>query len=550
MDEPIPLLAGLARAARDLQSTTKRLEKRAILADYLRGLPDAALPLGVTYLSGRPFPRHQNRRLSIGGAVFNAAVLSARPGLTEAALYDAWLRHSDASDVAHEVWAGTPEGGVTLYEVSDFFERLFSARGPSKKTPLLAGALGRMGAEEARAFVKILSGETRMGVQEGTLEDAVAAAFNLPLDEVRAANRHRADLGAVALEARHGALETHVFNYFTTVDPMLASAAADTDEVIRRLGAPVWVEDKYDGVRCQLHKVEADVRLFSRDRKDITRQFPDIAAAFAALPGTYALDGEALGIENGRSLPFIRLQQRLNRVAPAAEDVAANPVALVAFDILADGGQSLLDMPLAERRTRLEALALPRGQHLAPVAFAETAADLDALFLAARERGNEGLMCKDPASLYTSGRRGHAWLKVKRALDTLDCVIVGAEWGHGKRRGVLSDYSFAVRDDLGDRGLVTLGKAYNGLTDVEIAAMTETLLAITVQEFGRYRTVKPEIVMEVAFENIQKSARHGSGYALRFPRFVRIRTDKTVDQINTLSDVAAMYGQLTGAGGA
>src|SRR5262249_47058862 len=252
-------------------------------------------------------------------------------------------------------------------------------------------------------------------------------------------------------------LEPARFPYFTPVDPMLAQPAADAADAVRRLGATLWVEDKYDGVRCQLHKVDATVRLYSRDRRELTRQFPEVIAAFATGPGRYVLDGEGLAMEAGRALPFLRLQQRLGRIEPTPDVVAAHPVALVAFDCLAREDEALLDLPLRTRRAALEALPLPTGHPLAPVWTATSAAELDVLFAAAKARGNEGLMVKQPEAPYASGRRGAQWLKVKRPLETLDVVVVGAEWGHGKRRGVLSDLTFAVRDEAAGR-LVTIGK--------------------------------------------------------------------------------------------
>jgi DNA ligase-1 len=554
-------LAQLAAVLAAVQATTKRLEKRRVLVEYLRSLPQEALPHGARFLCGRPFPRCDIRKLSLGGATFSSALMSAHPTLTGEELNAAWLRHSDAGDTAWDVWRGEAPMGtpLTLAELADLFDALYRAKGPTAKIPLLAEAFRRMDAEEIRAFVKIMLSEPRIGAQEGTIEDAVAHAFDLPLDDVRAANRHRADLGSVAVDARLGTLEVGGFAFFTPVDPMLAHPVEGPDEAIKRLGTPVWVEDKYDGIRCQLHKVDSEVRLYSRDRKEITSQFPEVIAAYAQSTGSYALDGELMALQDGRSLPFARLQQRLNRVAPTAEIVAAHPTAMVAFDLLACGDESLLDEPLRARRARLEAMGLPPGQHIGPRFTADSAESIERFFKEAQEvRGNEGLMCKDPESAYRSGRRGFSWLKVKKPLDTLDVVIVGAEWGHGKRRNVLSDYTFAVLDDRettdakqsssvklarigGQVSLVTIGKAYGGLTDAAIAEMTERLKEITVQDFGRYRTVRPEIVLEVEFNGIQESKRHKSGYALRFPRIVRIRDDKKPLDANTLSDVETRY---------
>jgi len=238
------------------------------------------------------------------------------------------------------------------------------------------------------------------------------------------------------------------------------------------------------------------------------------------------------------------------------------PVVLVAFDLLHAGGEDLLEVPLRERRKRLDALALPdrTGERLllAHLASATSAAEVDRHFDDARERHNEGLMIKDPDSTYQPGRRGLGWLKLKKALATLDCVVVGVEWGHGKRRGVLSDYTFAVREtDAPDARLLTIGKAYTGLTDAEIAEMTERFHGITLQDFGRYRTVVPEVVVEIAFDRIMRSTRHRSGFAMRFPRIVRVRDDKAPDEIDTLPGVEALFADqatgrillATGAGG-
>jgi DNA ligase-1 len=545
-------LDALADVLAALRATRSRLEKRRILVEYLRALPDAALPLAVTYLGGRPFPRGEGRTLSVGGATLDAALRAANPQLTDDAVLAAWRRHADAADAAGELWGGIRPPGAAplrLADVAACFEALHGARGARAKTALLADAFRRMDGRAIRAFVKAMLGEARIGVQEQTLEDAVAHATGQPLEAVRAANRHRADLGAVALEARHGALAPAAFRYFTPVDPMLAQAAPDAADIVRRLGTPLWVEDKYDGIRCQLHKAGGEVRLYSRDRRDVTGQFPEVVAAFAGAPGRYVLDGELLAMEAGRPLPFLRLQQRLGRLEPSPEVVARHPVTYVAFDCLARQDASLLESPLAERRTILEALALPPGALLAPVSTAAGAEALEALFEAAQARGNEGLMAKRPDSPYASGRRGAQWLKLKRPMETLDVVVVGAEWGHGRRRDVLSDVTFAVRDE-GSGELLTIGKAYNGLTDAEIRDMTARLQALTVADHGHYRRVRPEIVLEVAFNHIQRSARHSSGYALRFPRIVRIRDDRRPENASTLADVERLAAALADPGAA
>jgi DNA ligase-1 len=346
---------------------------------------------------------------------------------------------------------------------------------------------------------------------------------------------------------------------------MLASPVADAAEVVRRVGAEAWIEDKYDGIRAQLH-VHADgrIQLFSRDLNDVTRSFPEVIGAAAVLGdlAPLVLDGELVPWREGSVLDFASLQTRLGRVRPSKELQAEVPVVLVAFDLLHHAGRDLLEDPLRDRRAALEGLGLPdrTGERilLSHLASAGSEREVDRQFDDARERHNEGLMVKDPASTYQPGRRGLGWLKLKKALATLDCVVVGVEWGHGKRRGVLSDYTFAVREsDAPDARLLTIGKAYTGLTDAEIAEMTERFTAITLQDFGRYRTVVPEVVVEIAFDRIMRSGRHRSGFAMRFPRIVRIRDDKTPAEIDTLATVESLFDEqasgrillATGAGG-
>jgi DNA ligase-1 len=328
---------------------------------------------------------------------------------------------------------------------------------------------------------------------------------------------------------------------------------------LSRMAPPVWVEDKYDGIRAQLHKQRAEVRLYSRELRDVSEQFPEVVKAASGQPWDGVLDGEVLGWRDGQALPFLALQSRLGRKAPSARVQADVPVIYVAFDALAladDGShevEPLLRLPLHDRRARLERLGLDHaeGFGLAALTTAADVEELASVFESAQARGNEGLMIKDPGSGYAPGRRGYAWLKLKKALTTLDCVVVGVEVGHGRRHGVLSDYTFAVIDDrpgAPDGRLVTIGKAYSGLTDAEIAEMTRWFEAHTLSVHGRYRVVEPAVVVEIAFDVIHRSDRHASGYAMRFPRIVRIRDDKTAADADVLSTVAAIHERLQAGG--
>lgn len=546
--------AAFADVANAIAATTSKLRKRAILAHYLRALSAEDLAIACVFTAGRPLGGADDR-LNLGWAQFSAALASVS-GADGGTFGESYLRHSDLGDVTRELLdgrAGVPDAapGLSLRDLHDAFRSVADAPSAEARTAILADTLGRATAEEARYIAKILQRDLRIGLREGLLEEAVAEAFEVSVAEVRRAGMLLGDIGAAAARARSGELAGAGMELGRPIRFMLASPVADTAEVVRRVGEEAWVEDKYDGIRAQLHAAGggSGARLFSRDLKEVTRSFPEAVEAAATLEEPLILDGELLAYREGAPLAFKDLQHRLGRVAPDAELMARVPVVYVAFDLLQLSGRSLLDDPLRDRRRLLEELRLPErtGEKIlyTHLVRAQSEAEVEALFRDAQVRGNEGLMIKDPDSTYQPGRRGLGWLKLKRPLTTLDCVVVGVEWGHGRRRSVLSDYTFAVRDTASGR-LVTIGKAYTGLTDVEIATMTEHFKSITLRDHGRFRTVVPEVVVEIAFDLIQRSTRHNSGFALRFPRIVRIRDDKSADEIDTLDQVETLHASLAG----
>jgi DNA ligase 1 len=528
-----------AQLGDQISRTTSKLKKVEILSDYLRNLDTASLPIAVVYLSGRAFPQSDQRVLQTGWAVMKRALLAVS-GIGESRLREISRAHADAGKVAYEALLErtTPEPW-TLIQSQEFFSLLAAARGPLQKTELLQRRLAVLTALEASTVVKILTGDLRIGLKESLVEEAIAQAFNAPSDDVREANMFLGDLGEVATLTSSGGLATAGVRIFRPVKCMLASPEASAEAIWDRVGTTglkCWIEDKYDGIRAQVHIAEGRVGIYSRDLRDVTGQFADLARNARELVQHEAIfDGEILAYSEGRKLTFFDLQKRLGRKTEddlflGTSDV---PVIFRAFDLLWLDGETLLRTPLRSRREKLEALPLPTGLEVAPIYPFANATDLEAAFHAARRRGNEGLIVKDSASLYTPGRRGLAWLKLKQELATLDVVVVAAEQGHGKRSHVLSDYTFAVRDDV-TGALLTIGKAYSGLTDLEIEELTEHFTATTLVNHGRYREVRPEIVLEIAFDSIQPSTRHESGLAMRFPRIKAIRRDKTVADIDTL----------------
>ncbi len=533
-------LRALAETAEAIAATRSRNAKVATLAAYLAALDEVRLPVATRYFSGLIFPSWDGRVLSAGWAALRD-VLVGLTGVGDAELFEVWSRHADIGDTTEELFRRRAPAGpeLELLDADRCFAQMAEAGTGRRRAELLAGLLGRCSPLEAKYVTKLIAGEMRIGLREGLVEEAIGIAFHREAAAVSRADMLLGDLGEVATLARADRLASAAPRLHSPIRFMLASPVADSEEAVRRLGEELWIEDKYDGIRCELHSGDGRVRLLSRDLKDVTDQFPEVAESARRLDRRVIVDGEVLGFRDGRVLPFAALQRRLGRRSPDAEIRRQVPVVYVSWDLLWEEDQSLLDLPLRERRGRLESLALPPEMVLSHREEVHGAAAVDRLFDDARARLNEGLMLKAPASPYLPGRRGLQWLKLKRPLDTLDCVVVGAEWGHGRRRDVLSDLTFAVQvDDTGE--LVTVGKAYSGLSDQEIATMTRMLQDTTVEVRGRYHRVVPEIVVEVAFDAVQASRRHRSGYALRFPRIARWRHDKPVAEISRLSDVARL----------
>jgi DNA ligase-1 len=583
-----------AEACERIAGTTKKLEKIAIVADYFKSSPLEEGSVAAVFLSGRPFPVWEETTLQVGGRLLWQVVeeLSGKSGKELTAAY---RNHGDLGAVAAAVLSGHVGTGaltrsgraklggagenpgladaanLSIREVQATFRKIADARGPAAKAILVRELLSQVTPLEAKYIIKIITGDLRIGLKESSVEEAIAKAYGCKPSEVQRANMLLGDIGETLRLTAEGKLNQAKMRLFHPLGFMLASPAPSAEEALSYFENAL-VEDKYDGIRAQAHCSGGEVRIFSRTRDEITESFPELPDALTGLAQDAILDGEIVAWsylaaesgEAGRALPFSALQRRLGRKKVSDQVMRRVPVAYLVFDILYAGGELLIDRPLRERAKILDGLlAAPRattrarssaaqGQLMlesteptittqffrAPVLQAASPQELDQLFDAAQNRGNEGLMIKDPESTYTPGRRGKSWLKLKRELATLDVVVTAAEYGHGKRIGVLSDYTFAVRD--GER-LVNIGKAYSGLTDAEIAELTQWLLQHTVEDQGFRLIVEPRIVLEVAFNNMMRSDRHESGYALRFPRIVRIRTDKPPAEADTIERVREIY---------
>jgi DNA ligase 1 len=588
-----------AECGEAIAATTKKLLKTGIVADYLKSRSAEEAAVSAVFLSGRAFPAWEETTLQVGGSLL-WRVVRELSGRDEAELAAAYRKYGDLGAVAGEVLPERSGQGLGVLEVAGGFRQIAMARGPAAKIELVRDLLARATRLEAKYIVKIMTGDLRIGLKESLVEDAIARASGSPLPEVQRANMLLGDIGETLRLTVEGKLATASMRLFHPLGFMLASPIESAEEGLSYFAEAV-VEDKYDGIRAQAHVSDGEVKFFSRTRDEITESFPELPGALAGLPQDAILDGEivaweyptdlsamaevaderptdaaeAKAMKMGRARPFSILQQRLGRKKVSERMLREVPVAYLAFDVLFAGGELLIDRPLRERARVLDELLGSEKRVLhhrdtesqrkhkagnsqgklifsakdesvaaavirAPVFRVTSADELEGLFAAAQARGNEGLMIKDLNSTYTPGKRGKSWLKMKRELATLDVVVTAVEYGHGKRVGVLSDYTFAVWDTNKDR-LVNIGKAYSGLTDVEIAEMTRWFLEHTIEDRGFRRTVEPKIVLEVAFNNMMESERHESGYALRFPRIVRLRPDKTPEEADTIERVREIY---------
>jgi DNA ligase 1 len=526
-----------AETAEAVSKTSSRLKKVRTLADYLQDLSDPDLHAASIFFTGRPFPLADGRTLNVGGAALIRVVLDLA-GATEAELGQAYLDRGDLGEAARRL---LPPADHSLFTPSDLlqgFERLAAAQGVAPKQGILRELFEGLTPTEIQFVIKIITGELRIGLKESTVEEGIAKAFDQPLDAVRRTNMALGDIGETSVRARHRNLAESGFRLFRPLKFMLATPAENEDEIHANFESAFYVEDKYDGIRGQLHVDASRGALYSRTLDEISEQFPEIVESVRQLKDSVILDGEVVAYRDGNVLPFAMLQRRLGRKRPTSALRDEIPVAFMMFDLLLLNGVLLIDEPLTHRKALLQERSWPSRLVLAPFELVEGRLELEPFFEQATGRRNEGLMLKAADSAYVPGKRGMSWLKWKKALATLDVVVTGVELGHGRRHDVLSDYTFAIRKD-GE--LLNIGKAYSGLTDAEILEMTEFFKKHTIQNFGRFRLVDPIVVLEVAFNGIQRSARHKSGYALRFPRILRIRTDKTPDEIDTVETVEKIF---------
>ncbi len=564
---PSATLLQFAQANDAAAATTKKLQKQAILSEYLRSLGETDLRLAVRYAAGRAFASTDERVLNVGGALVSDVVLSILK-LDPHAYHDLVVKSGEIGDGIAKVWPAklvVERERLRLQDLARAFDDLAATGAWENKRAILYELMVRCADGREAAYVtKIIFGDLRTGVQEGVLQAAVAIAFGRPLPEIQRCQLLVGDLDEVAVLAKDDALAAASFRLFHPIQFMLATPQETADDAAETLsGRAFYAEDKLDGIRAQVHKSAQRIAICTRTMDRTDASFPDVVEALSKLPGDFLLDGEIVPYRDGCVLPFAHIQKRLGRKTLTSKILRENPAVFIAFDILFKDGELLMDYPLRRRRAALSELCATElctdearaaacasatpGLLCTSISEVITAEEIRQCFEAARNRRNEGVVLKDPESIYSPGRRGKMWLKIKTHLPTMDCVVTAAEYGHGKRRSVLSDYTFAVWDRdpaLPDAALVNIGKAYSGVTDEEIAQLTELFLKLSRGQYGRVHAVEPKVVLEIACDQIQTSARHASGYALRFPRIKRIRWDKRPEDADRLERIIEIYSSL------
>ena len=539
-----------------VRQTASKNAKVAAIAEYLTrpkdddssSSSDTSLAAAALFMSGAIFPKGSGLTLNVG---FNTIMrsLSEIASLEPEEIQKIYLKHGDMGALAEYVVSKRQQSPLVvqqllLPDLYDQLRKIADAAGSGAaeaKRKILTGLLINSSPLEAKYLIKIATGELRVGVVEGLVELAIAKAFGRDVHAIRQAMLLSGDIAQVALLAKKDALSTAIMKPLVPLSFMLADVMFSAEEIEQYYNKPLICEFKYDGIRVQLHRFGGNVKMFSRNLEDVASSFPEIVSTVSLLPAGFILDGEVVAYRGGRPLHFQELQKRLRRKAVTVHLMGEIPVVYVPYDIMYLDGQPLIDRPLTERKKLLSQIRFKEPVIDLGYRVVSTAQEIAYAFKESRDAGHEGLVVKELESQYHPGKRGRHWTKLKYELDTVDAVIVIAEYGHGKRAGTLSDYTFAVRDEHDGGSLKTIGKAYSGLTDAEIVKMTDKLRSIAVRDEGYRLVVRPEIVLEVAFDSIQKSDRHNSGFALRFPRIKYIRTDKTVRDIDTLEKVQKIY---------
>jgi DNA ligase-1 len=548
------LFKSLAELLEKVEATKKRLEIIALTADFLKSLEAEEVEPAVSMILGRAFPKWSPKTLEVSWATLSG-ILQRTAGVDWGAFREAFASTGDIGAAAKAVFekanvkkqALLLEKTLTITEVRRLLEALAAASGSGsreKKERLISALLSQASPVEAKYLVKIFVGEMRTGLHEGLMEQAVAKAFEVPLATVQKASMALGDIGEVAALAKTegtARLSQVGFQVFRPVKLMRAQVASDVSEALAEHGGKTAFEYKYDGARVQIHKRGSEVRVFSRRLTDVTQSLPEVVEAVKAnvKADEAIVEGEVIAVDSrGHPIPFQHLMRRFKRVHEVQNMADKIPLRLYLFDVLFLDGKSLISLSYVQRR---KVLAENVGKiALTTQIVTDEKARAETFLNEAMNAGHEGLMAKKLDSPYTPGTRGKRWFKIKPVLEPLDLVITAAEYGYGRRHGWLSDYYLAARDAATGEFL-NIGKTFKGLTDAEIKEMTQRLKELAVREERNRVVVLPKIVVEVAYNEIQKSPKYKSGMALRFARITRVRDDKNPEDADTIARVRAIF---------
>jgi len=544
----------LADLCEELEVTTKRLHMIDLVSEFLNDLEAEEIEPAVSMILGRPFPRWSQQTLDVSWTTLTEIIKRIAKADWKVFM-EAFGKTGDVGSATKILFESSKVGKqstlferkLTILEVRRSFEAIAETAGSGskeKKERLTESLLSLASSLETKYLIKIFIGEMRTGFYEGLMEQAVSKAFLIPLETVQKASMTMGDVGEVAALAKTEGKEELLkigFRVFRPVKLMLAQTASDVAEALKEHGGETAFEHKLDGARVQIHKRESDVRIFSRRLTDVTLSLPEIVQIVRTnvKAEEAILEGEVIAVDSrGYPVPFQHLMRRFKRVHAIQDMIKKVPVKLYVFDVLYLDGESLISLPYTRRR---QILADHAGEvRLARQLVTGKMERAERFLKEAMSAGHEGLVAKKLDSEYMPGVRGKRWLKIKPVLEPLDLVIVAAEYGYGRRYEWLSDYYLAARDiETGE--FLMVGKTFKGLTDVEIIEMTKRLKELTIKEEGRRVIVVPKIVVEVLYNEIQKSPKYKCGMALRFARISRIREDKSVEEADTVSKVREIY---------
>ncbi len=540
-----------AEFCNSLEKISSTLEMTAKIAGFLRKIEDDRdLYDVVLFLMGKVYPPWDERELGVGiGLVYEA--LKIATGVEREKIEDLLRETGDLGKAAEILVRRRKQltlfqEELTIRKVREVFDTISTLTGEGsqkRKVRLLADLYVSATPVEAKFLTRLVLGEMRLGVGEGIIRDAIAKAWGISSELVERAYMITNDFGRVAVvaknEGRKG-LEKMKIQLHIPVRMMLAQVAEGIDSAIREMGK-VAVEWKFDGTRVQIHWGNGKVTIFSRRLENVTNALPEVVEEVKkAVKEGVILDGEAVAIKDDRPLPFQHILRRFRRKHEVSKMLEKVPIKVFLFDVLFANNEETIDLPLKERRAILESLVSESERIvLAEQRVTDSVEEIEEIYHQALDAGHEGVMMKNPNSPYIPGKRGKHWLKLKPVMENLDLVVVGGEWGEGKRSHVISSFELACLDEHGR--LLRVGKVATGFTDEELEELTELFKPLIEYQEGKKVRFQPKYIFEVAYQEIQKSPKYESGFALRFPRFVRLREDKSVEEADTIERIARLY---------